>query len=189
MSVVAANNQPDESNRFYSCVENLLAIAGDASNELQLKGINGISGGIMAIAKAYLAGRDRRELIQLFIDKGHEECWGKVSVKDDDFFLNNAERLFGKIRGFDLNIFQDVFRKDANGKFLLSQELIDDVWITLDAMIRISIKYIHVNRGPGQVEVAGQEYKENCYYSVFYDTVNLEAHAKTWGMELKFTKE
>lgn len=177
---------PAEPERFYSCVGSLLEIAGDASAELSALGVPGLSINLISTARGFLAGRNRDELIQLFIEKGHAECWAKVKVRDDKFFLENAERLFGKVQGFDLNLFQDVFRKDQSGKFLLSAELIEDVWLNMDAMIKISINYIHNMRGPGQVVQNGSP--ANCYYKVFYPDVDLQGHATTWEMTLKFAQ-
>jgi hypothetical protein len=162
-----------------------MEIAGDASKELSSLGVPGLSGNLINTAQGFLSGRNRAELIQMFIDKGHVECWSKVKVRDAQFFLENAERLFGKVQGFDLNLFQDVFRKDQSGKFLLSAELIEDVWLNMDAMIKISINYIHNMRGPGQVMQNGSS--ANCYYKVFYPEVDLQNHATTWEMNLKFT--
>lgn len=176
---------PAEPERFYSCVTTLMEIANDASAELSALGQTGLSTDLIATAKGFLEKRNRDELIQLFIEKGHLECWAKVKARADVFFLENAERLFGKIQGFDLNLFQDVFRKDANGKFLLSNELIEDVWLNLDAMIKICINYIHNTRGPGQMAHNGS--MVNCYYKNFFDTVDLATHATTWEMTLQFS--
>lgn len=187
ISYIDDNMVPPEPERFYSCVVNLIDIAGDASGELAELGLTGLSTDLIETAKGFLSGYNKDGLIQMFIEKGHAECWTKVNERNDKFFLENADRLFGTIKGFDLNLFQDVFCKDPQtGKFLLSKELIDDVWLNLDSMIKISINYIHNMRRPGQVPQNGV--MVSCYYNIFYNEVDLAAHAAIWKMELNFTR-
>jgi len=183
---MSGDSAPAEPERFYACVLTLMEVAKDASVELAALGKGSISAGMIDIARNFLAHRDRNELIQLFIREGHEECWDKVKTRDDRFFLENAERLFGKVRGFDLNLFQDVFQKDANGNFLLSADLIEDVWLNLESMVRISINYVHNQRNPGQVSHGNT--LVNCYHGVFFNDVNLSKHAINWNMTLNFTR-
>lgn len=176
---------PPAPERFYSCVITLLELAGEASQELVKLGITGLSAGIIDTARGFLGQRSKDGLIQMFIEKGYQECWDKVSTRNSQFFLDNAERLFGSLQGFDLNIFQDVFRKDQNGKFLLPADIIADVWENLDAMIRISINYIHSQRDPRQVLNNGE--LANCYYNVFFPDIDLPYHAAIWKVELNFS--
>lgn len=182
--MATGNPLPAAPDRFYSSVNLLLDLAAEASGELAQKGITSLSENLITTARGFLGARKREEFIQKFIEKGHMECWDKVRVRDAQFFMDNASRLFGDVEGFDMNLFQDVFRKDAGGKFLLSEELIEDVWANLESMIRISINYIHTMRKPGQVINNGATV--SCYYNSFYDTVELQRHASTWNIVLMF---
>lgn len=177
---------PAAPDRFYSCVTILLELAGEASAQLNALGITGLSGEVIGAAKGFLEARNRDSLIQMFIEKGHLECWSKVKDRNSQFFLDNAQRLFGHVQGFDMNIFQDIFRKDSTGKFLLSADLVEDVWVNLDAMIRISINYIHITRKPGHLQQPDGS-MANCYYNIFYNDINLALHAQTWGITLNFS--
>ena len=179
------DSAPPAPERFYANVCTVIELAREASKELRQKGGTSLDDNIIDIATGVLSRRARDNLIQLFIEKGHAECWDKVIDQDSQFFLANADRLFGSVQGFDLNIFQDVFRKDAAGKFLLSASLIEDVWDTMAAMVRISIVYIHASRKPRQMVLDGQ--LMNCYTANFLDQVDIAYHAQKWGIPLSFT--
>lgn len=175
---------PPAPERFYANVCTVIELARESSKELREKGGTSLNDDVIDIAAGVLSRRARDNLIQLFIEKGHAECWDKVIEKDSQFFLANADRLFGSVQGFDLNVFQDVFRKDASGNFLLSATLIEDVWDTMSAMVRISIVYIHSSRKPKQMYIEGQ--LMNCYTANFLDQVNIPYHAQKWGISLNF---
>jgi hypothetical protein len=179
--------QPPATERFYANVEYLVDLAKEASIELTSKNITSLSETVISMAALVIGALPRTKLINTFIDNGEAECWDNVADRNDQFFLSHADRLFGRLQGFKLNIFQDVFRKDESGQFILSKVLIDDVWDTLGAMIKISINYIHQERRP--IAVAGDNgVFENCYRNDFYSDINIAGHAEMWKVTLYFPK-
>lgn len=107
-------------------------------------------------------------LINLFINNSHALCWNKIKERDEKFFLENVNKIFSILPAESVNIFKDLFLTvDDNGVNVVSDNLKNELWGLFDAMIKISIKYIH---------------KQRIQHPEKYSDVDLQAHAKLWGV-------
>lgn len=85
-----------------------------------------------------------------------------------------------------VNLFKDLFTtKDKNGKNVISDQFKEQIWKLFDAMIKISIKYIHRQRNPyshknDEGELIG------AYGAEFMDEVDINYHATVWELKLEF---
>lgn len=167
---------------------------------------------IVAFAIGVIQTFDKHYLIQGFIENCHPPpeswgknisnpttvCWDNIKQRDETFFVNNASNIFKYLPMDKVNLFKDLFTTvDTNGKCVISQSLKDQIWDLFDSMIKISIKYIHKNRGPYSIKTnptLGGNSGINPttdgimdYYSAeFFQEVNLEHHAYMWSVQLDF---
>lgn len=128
---------------------------------------------------------DKHQLIQGFITNSHSMCWEKIKERNEKFFIENAGDIFQYIPAGDINLFKDLFAtKDKNGVDIVDQDLKTQIWKLFEAMVKISIKYIHKHRAPFSK-------KENdnisCFYDrSFFDDVDIKKHSEIWAVTLEF---
>lgn len=128
---------------------------------------------------------DKHELIQGFINKSHGECWDRIRVRDEQFFLENVGSIFQFLPADKVNLFRDLYlAKDAAGKNVVPDSLKEDLWGLFDAMIKNSIRYIHNGRGPVATSTATGIV--NGYRATFFKEVDVQRHAATWQVRLIF---
>ena len=130
---------------------------------------------------------DKHQLIMGFITNSHSLCWEKINQRDENFFVENANDIFQHIpSGTDqINLFKDLFTtKDEKGVSIINQDNKDQIWKLFDAMIKISIKYIHRHRSPFSQK--GNETIECFYDRSFFDDVDLKKHSTMWKVTLEF---
>jgi hypothetical protein len=140
---------------------------------------------LVALAVTVIAAFDKHYLIQGFITNSHDKCWDGIKKRDEVFFVNNASDIFRYLPMDKVNLFKDLFlTKDSQGNSVISQSLKNQLWDLFDAMIKISIKYIHKGRGP--YSFLTDEGVINTYGSSFFDEVDLNRHTRVWGLNLDF---
>ena len=136
-----------------------------------------ISNGIMLF--------DKHQLIHGFITNSHSQCWEKIKDRDENFFVENANDIFKYIPAGEINLFKDLFTtKDSNGVDIIDQDIKNQIWKLFDAMIKISIKYIHKHRAPFSQKGNGNI---QCFYERnFFDDVDIKNHSHKWSVTLEF---
>lgn len=140
---------------------------------------------IVAFAANVIAAFDKHFLIQGFIQNSHTKCWDSVKRRDEKFFVENAGEIFQYLPANKVDLFKDLFlTRDPQGNSVVSQSLKDQLWGLFDAMIKISIKYVHKQRNPYSYQTS--EGMFNAYGSSFFDEVDIITHANTWSIKLEF---
>jgi hypothetical protein len=138
-------------------------------------------GAIVSIISAF----DKHYLIQGFIINSHTNCWDCIKKRDEVFFVENASDIFCYLPAQKVNLFKDLFlTKDPKGNPVIPQSLKNQLWDLFDAMIKISIKYIHKRRAP--FLYSSPEGIVNSYGSQFFDEVDLSHHSTVWNVKLEF---
>jgi hypothetical protein len=139
---------------------------------------------IVALAVTVISSFNKHYLIQGFIENSHEKCWDSIKKRDENFFVENASDIFKYLPMDKVNLFKDLFlTKDKNGNSVISQSLKTQLWDLFDAMIKISIKYIHKNRAPYSYSTPNGMI--NAYGAQFFDEVDLDHHATVWELKDK----
>jgi hypothetical protein len=125
------------------------------------------------------------QLIQGFIQNSHKLCWNKIKERNEQFFVENAGDIFQYLPTGEVNLFKDLFTtKDKNGVNIIEQDIKTQIWKLFDAMIKISIKYIHKNRSPYSQK---NDEVVNCFYErSFFDEVDIKIHSNLWNVTLEF---
>jgi hypothetical protein len=184
LNIFSKMSLPPEEERFF---ENSFVMADaikHALREFAKRGHTQASPMMIDMAMAFLSKYDRHELIQKFIDNGHQECWDKIKERDEEFFIANSKVIFSYLPDTILSIFADLFRaRDSSGILIMDDEFKAGVWRILDALIKISIKYVHKRRGPRIHTKNGKSYYD--YTNVkFMPDVDIAHHANVWGLDL-----
>jgi len=150
--------------------------------------------------KAFMAGFNKHYLIQGFIRTSASEfpaskkskyptCWDGIKARDEPFFAENAGDIFKFLPSGNVNLFKDLYlTKNANGEFVVSADLKDSLWKLFDAMIRQSIKYIHIESQPYSYMEADGTLKTAYRKTLFDDigVIDLARHAQLWNVKLEF---
>lgn len=140
---------------------------------------------LVQMAVIVISGFDKHYLIQGFIENSHEKCWDGIKKRDEVFFVDNAKHIFKYLPMDKVDLFKDLFfTKDVNGNNVISQSLKDQLWGLFDAMIKISIKYIHRQRSPYSYQT--ENGMVNTYGAQFFEEVDLQRHASVWNVKLEF---
>ena len=167
-------HQPPEEERFKS---NAIVMTKALQTGLQKLKNDGyeVDLTIVNIAAALIVEFNPHSLITGFITKSHLKCWDKIKERDEKFFVENVASIFEYLPMNSVTLFKDLFlTKDINGQNVISQKLKNEIWSLFDAMIKISIKYIHKHR----------QMVDGKYTVSFFDDVDLPHHITNWQCKL-----
>jgi hypothetical protein len=176
---------PPEEERFAKNAQVMGAAVHEAVVKLFRAGYKTVDPNLIGMANMIMGGFDKHYLIQGFIDNSHQECWDFIKHRDEEFFVANAGKIFQYLPTDKVDLFKDLFTtRDEQGRSVVSLELKNEIWKLFDAMIKISIKYIHKRRDPYAQHTS--EGIIHTYGAQFYEHVELGRHAQTWGVQLEF---
>lgn len=140
---------------------------------------------IVSLAVGLIEVFDKHSLIKGFIKNSHLVCWDNIKLRNEQFFSDNSADIFKHLPMDKINLFKDLFNtKNKNGESVVSQDLKDNIWRILDAMIKISIKYVHKHRKP--YSYIKDDKVLNSYDASFFDDVDIHYHAKEWSVKLEY---
>ena len=164
---------PPEEERFASNAVTMANAVHFGIQKLYNDGYKVINPSSILLASAVIEGFDKEQLIKSFIINSHENCWDKIKERDEVYFVENVASVFKYLPSDSVNLFKDLFlTKDHYGECVVPLTLKNQIWELFDAMIRISIKYIHKHRLINKLD--------------FFKEVDLEHHSKTWNVILKY---
>lgn len=159
--------KPEEA-RFKDNVTVLCQLVQKCQGQLKAAGRTDLPEMQLAIAVAFLGAMEPRPLHEAFITHSYKtkgETWNAVKEESSQYFIKNADALFGSLPIQSANILKDVFESSV-----VAAEEIAKIWVCLRNMTKLCIKFISRERmtNPG-----------------FMSQVDLVTHAKTWGIDLK----
>lgn len=161
-------NQPSEELRF---AKNAIIMADAIHTGVQKlydEGYRDVHPSMVEFARELIRQIEPHELIHGFIKNSHAECWDKIKERDEEFFINNVGKIFHHLPTDTVVLFHNLFMtKNDKNENVVSQDLKNSIWGLLDAMIKISIKYIAKHR---KLQVD------------FYTEVDLLRHSTMWNV-------
>lgn len=173
-----------EEERFFRNTTIMAQAIKEGVERLYKAGYKTIDPSLIDIAVAIISRFEKHHLIRGFIEHSHNTCWDSIKCRNEEFFIENAGSIFGYLPMDKVNLFKDLFTtKDINGNNVVSLGLKNELWSLLDAMIKISIQYIHKGRGPYSYQTDGGIKK--AYGVSFFDNVDIGHHASTWEITEK----
>jgi len=176
---------PPEEERFAKNVNVLVTLLHENIINLNKRGYDTVNPALVGIAAAVIQAMNKHYLIKGFIEKSHHECWDAIHRHDEDFFMSHAGDVFSFLPVDHVNIFIELFRTvDQNGYSVISQDVKDQFWELFEALVKISIKYIHKNREP--YSTATPEGLINTYRTNFMDNIDIQRHSSKWKVRLEF---
>lgn len=140
---------PPEEDRFRA---NLLGLTDSLINIVKYLDSHGhktVPSNILLIAKGIVEAKDskgRCELIELMIGKSKAH-WKKIHDKDEKFFIDNADDVFGMFKTSDVSVFKTLFTAtDKDGKLLVGTKNRENLWNIIHSLVKIAIKYCHKHK-------------------------------------------
>ena len=178
MNPIAVSNE----DRFATNVSSIFIMVGqciDIMNENWADNKK-IDTGILKLAGNFIDSMDKKQLVQQFILKSHK-FWNEIKERNENFFLEHSSGIFGHIgNGIAakyIDSFSTIFReRNRDGDFIINEDLRDDLWQAFQALVKISIKYIHTER-----EMEDGEYKYEFMNDIIPDIMTT---AKEWKITL-----
>jgi len=177
-------NIPPE-DRFYKNILILSEILYNGFNELKNLGYTSLNPSMIDLVMNIISSFDKKYLITAFIKKSHEKFWDKIKLRDEEYFIENSHKIFDILPMKNLDVFKELYlSKDEKGNSIITDDQKDDIWNLLDALVKISIKFVHENRDPQSIVKDGKTLLK--YNKEFLNDVNIEYHKKEWGLNLTF---
>lgn len=152
------------------------------------KGYKTVDPNLVLLASTTINMFDKHTLVQGFIENSHLSCWDNIKNRDEEFFVENSGNIFKYLPASEVNLFKDLFTtRDKDGNYVVDQSFKNQIWKLFDQMIKIAIRYIHINRVPYSTNESG--IITNKYEREFFNNVDIQLHANTWGVKLEFKQQ
>lgn len=156
----SGSSVPSEEERF-SC--NARALTQRMVEEIDILQAQGYCANLpthlLKMLPTLIAMYNKKELLEGFIRNSYR-YWGEIYNRDIVFFRDNADEIFAaKLPTVNVRLFREIFaEKDSRGGLILKPETIEYIWNNFQAMVKISLKYIHRERRPSTYQdQAGNE--------------------------------
>jgi len=133
---------PTTVERFFMNVEGLFQLISELVNSAYQSGHKIVSPYLVNFAGFVLFKLDKEYVIKTFIEKSHKH-WDQIRLKDEDFFVTSAGKVFAGLPMDSVNAFKELFLlKMSNGERFVSDDDRDAIWEYFESLVRISIHYL-----------------------------------------------
>lgn len=166
------------SDRFKGNADGILSIAGEiitAANEKKVK--TSLSPTLFSIGRNFIGKADGKLAIESFIQSS-AQYWDSAFSKDEKLIVENADILF---RELPIELVKEFSRLYVYPG-LVSEETKKEIWAFVHAMIKQSIRYVHLGRVP-TTNPAGSP-RPFSYAKTFFPSIKLAEQAGKWGVKL-----
>lgn len=121
---------------------------------------------MVTLAPGLVQSYDKVELIESFIKNSHIH-WDKIKERDEHYFIQHLDEVFTKLSPDMLLLIKDLYfaSNSKDGRHIITSSFKKNLWDNLDALVKISIKYIHKHMG-------------------IFKGIDVKYHAKVWQLEL-----
>lgn len=101
---------------------------------------------MFSLAEAYLKSMDKVTLLRSFV-KRTMPYWKSIREKDSNFFIHNAESIFGEVKAVDLpGALKSIYTAvTSRGEPIIPYSDRDAIFNYFSSLIKISIKYLNEN--------------------------------------------
>jgi len=136
---------PTTVERFFMNVEGLFQLVSELVNTSYQSGYQIVSPYLVNFAGFVLFKMEKEFVLRSFIDKSHKH-WNQILVRDEDFFINSAGKVFAGLPLDSVNAFRELFLlKTKSGERMVSEDDRDAMWDYFDSLVRISIHWLQEN--------------------------------------------
>jgi len=162
--------------------KNNLLLLLDLINEIidygKSNGINiDIDNTVFIGSKFFINKSDKIFLIKNFISKSYE-YWDSIKNKDEDFLKNNCNILFNELPEKYIDIFKNMFEyKLEDGSLLLDEDVKNNIWELIFALINNSINHIYQIREMSKDPVT-LKYTKN-----YFPIIKIKNEKEKWNIK------
>lgn len=108
--------------------------------------------------------------------------WDKIKERDEKFMAENAHTIFTAIPAEKIAIFRDILlKKGPDGKYIVSDADREMIWKYLEALVKISLHYVHESRDPF-VMIKPDGNREYKYKKKFMINIDIQYHGNKWDI-------
>ncbi len=177
-------NVPEEE-RFMTNIKDLIDLMHELITMCWDAGIKDVNPMMVSLAGNFVTSYNNVELIETFIEHTYLECWEKIRLKDEEFFIKHTDKIFGQLPVGKQHI--DAFKllftsKDSDGEYIIVQEDRDAIFDIFGSLVKICIKYVHRVRDCHLVEKDGRMVPRYRYEK--FPKIKVREHAKNWKIDL-----
>lgn len=181
------NSLPSHMDRFFANMMEMSNFVYDLVDRIKKLGYpDVVAPELIQLATGILQSYNHRDLIEGFIKKSEEEngTWDKIFEKDETFMHDNAFIIFSNLPSHHVDAFKSILLlKDSSGNFVVDKVDRDTLWKFFYSYVKIAIKFIHEERKP---YCRGDEFR---YGVKYFPSIQLDVHAKKWGVKLPFPQK
>jgi hypothetical protein len=142
MSLEPRTSLPTTVERFFMNVEGLFQLISELVNSAYQSGHKIVSPYLVNFAGFVLFKLDKEYVIKTFIESSNKH-WEQIRLKDEDFFVSSAGKVFAGLPMDNVNAFKELFLlKMSNGERFVSEDDRDAIWEYFESLVRISIHYL-----------------------------------------------
>jgi hypothetical protein len=136
---------PTTLDRFFMNVEGLFQLISELVNSAYQSGHKIVSPYLVNFAGFVVFRLDKAFIMKTFIEKSHNH-WEQIRLKDEDFFITSAGKVFAGLPTSEVNAFKELFLlRLPNGDRFVSEDDRDAIWEYFESLVRISIHYLQEN--------------------------------------------
>jgi len=173
-------SQPDKFRKTFSELFDVMVII---ISDLNTAGKTTLNVNNVNLVKEFMMALDKNYLITTFINNSNE-YWDNILNKNDEFFVNNSQKVFGSYSDMpEFNALKVIFHKNKDGVSLVDEDTKDAVRDYLYALIKISIVHVFNSREP-KVEKNGSKVTISYGKKSEYANIDIMGHAKKWEIKL-----
>jgi hypothetical protein len=176
---------PNEEERFMTNIKDLTDLIHELITTCYESGIKDINPMLVGLASSYISSLDKKELIETFIEHTHEECWEKIRLKEEEFFVNHTDKIFGNlpVGKNHIDAFKILFTsKDKDGEYIIIEDDREAIFDIFRSLVKICIKYVHRVRECYLLEKDGKMVPRYRYEK--FPKIKIREHAKKWKIVL-----
>lgn len=123
-------------------MEGLFQLINELVNTAYQSGYKIVNPYLVNFAGFVLFKLDKEFVLKTFVEKSHEN-WEQIRMRDEDFFVHKAGKVFAGLPLDSVNAFKELFLlRNAKGERFITEDDRDALWDYFESLIRISIHYL-----------------------------------------------
>lgn len=176
-------NIPPEEDRFKGNISGLVEFIHELISQCADDGKTEIDPSVIHLAAGFVDSYDSDVLIKHFIERSYK-YWTNILDREEKFFRENCADVFVDLPMKEVNAFSDLFKTE--GDPIICQDDKDCIWEYFDSFIKISIKYVHRERGPKMRDLGKGKGPQRVYSKNVFATVDLRPYVKRLSVQLEW---
>jgi hypothetical protein len=163
--------EEENSIKFKTNLINLCDLLGEIIDYVKNKNFEtDLNSGVINIGKMVIESKNSIELIIPFIKKSYN-YWEFIYEKNEDFLINNCFVLFEGIPENYIIVLKEILER----KDLIDDEIRENLWEVIQALVVNCIKHIHIHR-----EFSEEKQK---YTKTYFPDVSIKKEFERWKIK------